>query len=163
EALPGEGLVVLSETENVVLPEPLYAAVASHLDGSHSADAIVAALSGRAGASEVHRVLEHLARQGLLMEALGDDAAGEVGFWASCDVDPAVARRRLAESCVALDAVKEIELAPLVEALRVVGVRISDDAPRRVVVTDDYLRGELGRYNESAIAAEREWLLVKLH
>src|SRR5262245_34637773 len=163
EALPGEGLVVLSETENVILSEPLYATIAPHLDGSHSADAIVAALTGQADPSEVHRVLEHLERLGLLAEAFADEATGEVSFWASCDVDPAVVRRRLMESRVALDAVGEVELAPLVEALRVVGVRTSEDAPRRVVVTDDYLRGELGRYNERAIGAGREWLLVKLH
>jgi ribosomal protein S12 methylthiotransferase accessory factor len=161
EVIPGEGLVLLSETHHVILPEPLYATVASHLDGRHSADAIVAALSGQAETAEVRRVLEDLEDRGLLTEACSDEASGEAALWASHDVDPAVAKQRLAEGAVAVDAVGGVRLAPFLEALEFVGVRVASDAARRVVLTDDYLRRELGRCNQDALAAQREWLVVK--
>ena len=161
EVVAGEGLVLLSETDHVILSEPLYASVAPHLDGRHSADAIAAALSGQAETAEVRRVLEDLERRGLLAEPCSDDAVGEAALWASHDVDPAIAQQRLADGAVSVDAVGGITLAPFLEALRLVGVRERPNAPRRVVLTDDYLRGELGRHNQEALAAEREWVLIK--
>jgi ribosomal protein S12 methylthiotransferase accessory factor len=161
EVIPGEGLVVLAETHHVIFSEPLYASVAPHLDGRHSADAVFAALSGLAEAAQVRRVLEDLERRGLLTEACGNDASGEAALWASHDVDPAMAKQRLAAGAVSVGAVGEIAPAPFLEALRFLGVRVSPNAPRQVVITDDYLRCELDRYNQDALTAEREWLLVK--
>jgi hypothetical protein len=48
EIVPGEGIALLSETDHLILAQPLR--VAARLDGRHSADEIVAALSeaGRA-------------------------------------------------------------------------------------------------------------------
>lgn len=161
EVLPGEGLVLLSETHHVILSEPLYASVAPHLDGRHSADAIVAALSGQAKTAEVRRVLDDLERRGLLTEACNNDAAGEAALWASHDVDAAMAKQRLAASAVSVDAVGDIALAPFLEALRFTGVRVEPNAARQVVITDDYLRPQLDRSNRDALAVEREWLLVK--
>jgi ribosomal protein S12 methylthiotransferase accessory factor len=161
ETFPGEGLVILSETAHVILAEPVYASVATYLDGLHSPDAIVAALEGQVEATEVKRVLEHLAQQGLVTDASGEDSSREAAFWASCNVDSAAATQRLVESSVSLAAVGDVELAPFREALGLLGIRISSDAAREVVVTDDYLRGELARHNERALASERAWLLVK--
>ena len=77
EIIPREGLVLLSETDHVILSGPLYALVASYLDGRHSSAAIVAALSGQAESAEVRRILEDLERQGLLTEAPANGGAGE--------------------------------------------------------------------------------------
>jgi oxazoline/thiazoline synthase len=161
EVVAGEGLVLLTETRHIILPESLYALVAPYLDGHHSADTIVAALSGYAEPAEVRRVLADLERRGLLTEASPHDAAGDAALWASHDVDPAIATQRLATSAVSVDAVGEVDPAPFLEALGFVGVRVEPDAARRVVLTDDYLRRELARCNTDALAAGREWLVVK--
>lgn len=161
EIIPREGLVLLSETHHVILPGPLYALVAPHLDGRHSSEAVIAALSGQAESAEVRRILEDLERQGLLAEACGNGAAGEAALWATYGVDPGVARQRLAAGAVSVDAVGGVAVQPLLAVLRFLGVRVSPNGQCQVVMADDYLRPELDRYNKEALAAEREWLLVK--
>lgn len=161
EILPEEGVVLLSETHHVILPGRLYALVAPYLDGRHSPDAIVAAVNGRAESDEIRRILEELERRGLLTEACANGAAGEAALWATHGVDPAVASRRLAASTVSVDPIGGASAESFLGALRSVGVRISPNAERRLVITDDYLRPELDRYNREALAAEIEWLLVK--
>jgi len=160
EILAGEGIVLLSETRHVILAEPLYASVAAQLDGHSSADEIVAALNGEVEGAEVRRVLADLERRGLLTDNSAGSAA-DAAFWASRDVDPALAQQRLATETVSVVAVGEVDPAPFCAALRAQGVQVGGEAPRQLVLTDDYLRPELEVYNREAIAAERDWLLVK--
>jgi oxazoline/thiazoline synthase len=161
EILPQEGLVLLSETDHVILPGPLYALVAPHLDGRHSAAAIVAALSGQAESAEVQRILEDLERQGVLTEGGTPEAAGKAALWAAHGIDPSVARQRLAADTVSVVGVAGIALEPFLAALGQLGVRVRPNSQRQVVLTDDYLRPDLNRYNQEALAAGRDWLLVK--
>lgn len=161
EIVAGEGLVLLSETDHVILPEPLYALVAAHLDGRYSVDGIIAALGGQATAAAVRSVLADLERQGLLTE-FGENGRGRgAAQWASYGVDPGVAEKRLAANTVSVDGVGGVNLEPLWEALDALGVRVRREGQRQVVITDDYLRPELDRCNQEALAADREWLLVK--
>ncbi|MBP1685705.1 MAG: bacteriocin biosynthesis cyclodehydratase domain protein [Deltaproteobacteria bacterium] len=162
EIVPGEGVVLLSETQQVILPGLLYALVAPHLDGRHSLDAIVAALRGRAASSEIRGAVEELERQGFLTEFRGNGGMGEAALWASHGVDPGVAQQRLAKCAVSVAGVGGVTVEPFLAALCALGVRVSPNGQRQIVITDDYLRPDLERYNQEALAAEREWLLVKL-
>jgi oxazoline/thiazoline synthase len=161
EILPEEGLVLLSETHQVVLPGRLYALVAPYLDGHHSPDAVVASLNGQADSDEVRRVLAELERQGSLTEACGNGSADLAARWATHGVDPGLAAARLAASAVSVDAVGDVPIEAFLTTLRSVGVRVGPGAARRVVITDDYLRPGLDRHNRAALAAECEWLLAK--
>ena len=162
EIVPDEGIALLSETDHVVLAQPLYARVAACLDGHRTADEIVVALSRQTEAAAIRRVLDDLERRGLLMDAAIDAvSAGEAAFWASHGVDPGIAKHRLAASAVSVDAVGDVAPTPYLEAFRFAGVRVAADAPRRVVITDDYLRPDLLRFNQEALSGAREWLLMK--
>ena len=113
-------------------------------------------------AAAVRRVLDDLERRGLLTDAAIDAVpAGEAAFWAGYGVDPSIAKQRLAATAVSVDAVGAVELTPYLEALRFAGVRVAADAARRVVITDDYLRRDLLRFNQEALSGAREWLLMK--
>ena len=161
EIVPGEGLVLLSETGSHVLPNPLYALVARAVSGQRSPDAIVAALADEVGATEVHRVLAELEHQGFLIESVEGMSAGDAALWATLAVDPHVAARRLATEAVCVESLSGIDPGPLLDALRGAGVRVSPDGERAVVLTDDYLRPELDAENRRALAADRPWMLVK--
>lgn len=161
EIVPDEGIALLSETDHVILAQPFYACVAACLDGHHTADEIVVALSGQVEAAAVRRVLADLERWGLLTDAIDAVPAGEAAFWASHGVDPGIARQRLAATAVSVDAVGDVALTPHLEALRFAGVRVAADALRRVVITDDYLNRDLVRFNREALTGAREWLLMK--
>jgi ribosomal protein S12 methylthiotransferase accessory factor len=161
EIVPGDGLVLLSETGSHVLPEPLYALVARELDGRRSPDAIVAALAGEADEEQVRRALTELEHQGYLTEDLDGIPAGDAALWAMHGVDPRVAAHRLETEAVCVEALGGVDPGPLLAALRGAGVRVSSDGGRAVVLTDDYLRAGLDVENRRALDAERPWMLVK--
>jgi ribosomal protein S12 methylthiotransferase accessory factor len=162
EIVPDEGIALLSETDHLILAQPLYARVAARLDGRHSADEIVAALSEAGEGADVRRVLDDLERRGLLTDtAIQGVPVDQAAFWASHGVDPGIATRRLAATAVSVDAVGDVALAPYLEALRRAGVRVAAAAERRVVITDDYLRADLVRINQEALTGSLEWLLMK--
>jgi ribosomal protein S12 methylthiotransferase accessory factor len=52
--------------------------------------------------------------------------------------------------------------SPLIEALNKAGVRVGESGHIRVVVTDDYLQGELKEINRKALSTGQPWLLAKL-
>ena len=58
-------------------------------------------------------------------------------------------------------AVGAVEVEPLVAALQSLRVVIDRAGSFGVVLTDDYLRSELGAFNQEALRADRPWMLVK--
>jgi ribosomal protein S12 methylthiotransferase accessory factor len=161
EIVPGEGLVLRSETGSHVLPGPLYALVASALDGCRTPDAIVAALAGRAGADEVRRTLAELEHRGYLAEGTDSVPVGDAAFWSLQGVDPQLATQRLSRQAVSIQSLGAIAAEAFLGALRTAGVRVSPDGARGIVLTDDYLRPELEAVNRAALDAERPWMLVR--
>ena len=161
EAVVGEGLVLLSETGHALLEGEIYVAIAPYLNGRFSVDEIVDRLAGRATRAEVLGVLDHLEREGHIAENLESMPASEAAFWASQGVDPGLAARRLAEGRVSVRAVGAVAVEPLVAALQLLRVKVGDPGSFGVVLTDDYLRSELGAYNEKALQSDRPWMVVK--
>ncbi len=160
EVVSNEGIVLLSETQQFILPGRVYALVAPHLDGRQSPHAIAAALRGEVEPAKVFDVLDDLDRQGHLFDSDGALPA-DAAWWTIQGVDPTRARERLAHGTVAVHALGGVTSEPLLAAMRSVGVVARPEGRRHVVLTDDYLRPELERINREALAAEREWLLVK--
>jgi bacteriocin biosynthesis cyclodehydratase domain-containing protein len=161
EIVPGEGVILLSEAGHAVLPGAVVALVAPLLDGRRTAAELAAVLSGQASPADIDEALADLAAEGCLAEGGGEPPSPETAWWAAHGVDPAVARARLAEVPVGVDAVPGLSAEPLMAALRAAGVRVSPEAGRRVVVTDDYLRPELEEHNLRALETGEPWLLVR--
>jgi bacteriocin biosynthesis cyclodehydratase domain-containing protein len=177
EVVPGEGVFLLSELQQVVLQGRLYELVAPQLDG-RPVEEICDRLRGEASAAQVFYTLAQLDKRGCLAEAADDCPAAESALWAEQDVHPAVAAGRLAQTVVEVRAAGNVAAEPLRELLRSLGVRTdaasvpvagapglcsrTDGTPAlTVVATDSYLRGDLRTCNANALREGRPWLLVK--
>ncbi len=160
EVVPGEGVFVLSERDQVVLQGRLFELVAPCLD-DRPVEAVCESLHGRVTPAQVFYTLNHLEKREFLTEAADPRPAGESALWGEQGVDAAQAARRLSQTTVEVRAFGAASADSLLGLLHAVGVRTSG-SPRLVVVeTDSYLRGELHSCNEEALRAGRPWLLVK--
>lgn len=161
EALDGEGIIVLSETGQTLLRGRLHELVAPLIDGYRTADDLVNHLSGELDPAAVYYTLAELERKGYLCESGWAVTDGEAALWSIHDIDVQSAERRLAEACVSLAAVGEVDLAPFRQALESLHIRIADSGSLAVVLTDDYLRSGLEAFNRESLVESRPWLLVK--
>jgi ribosomal protein S12 methylthiotransferase accessory factor len=160
EAVPGEGVFLLSEKSRAVLRGRLYELVAPTIDGRRSTDDIVDQLSGRLSPAEVYHVLGRLEKKGYLAEG-NHVPPEEKAFWHIQDIDPAAAMKCLAETTVSITSLGGLAVGPLRTALQAVHVRVVAEGQCHVVLTDDYLREGLKACNEEALGSGRPWLLVK--
>jgi ribosomal protein S12 methylthiotransferase accessory factor len=156
-----DGLFLLSEGQNAWMPDPVYAALAPLLDGTHEVEAIFEALSNVHPVERVFAALDRLRTSGYLAE---DDAAEPrptMAFWEHLGVPPSQARSRLDATLVSTVAFGEIDTALLTDFLGRHGVTVAREGDFTIVVTDDYLRPELAVWNSQSLISGKSWLLVK--
>jgi ribosomal protein S12 methylthiotransferase accessory factor len=161
ERVEGEGVYLLSESDQRLLRGHLYEWVAPLIDGRRTAADIVDHLQDQVSADDVNYALLKLEQTGYLAE--GDDRppAGEAAHWSIQGIEPRQATRRLAEARVKVTALGAVETEPFLALLYLVHVRVGAPGHLGVVLTDDYLRPGLREYNRQALADGRPWLLVK--
>jgi oxazoline/thiazoline synthase len=159
---PDSGLFLLSEGRQAWIRDPVYAAVAPMLDGTHEIEMIFEALSGAYPAEQVFAALDRLRTSGYLAEdASGGEAPSTTAFWEHVGVRPSLARARLDATPVSVVAIGDVETDCLSELLSRQGVRIVSEGGVRVLVTDDYLRSELASWNAHSLISGKAWLLMK--
>ena len=161
EIIPSEGVILLSEKEHALLPGNLYLRVVPLLDGRHTDDEIANQLKGEVPAAEVFYAIEILRRQGYLTDVDSFLPPEQAAFWDTAGLDADVATRLLKETAVCIRSFGQIDLASFRGLLTSLGIRIDDDADRRIVLTDDYLRDELRSVNQEALENNNSWLLAK--
>jgi ribosomal protein S12 methylthiotransferase accessory factor len=159
EIVPGEGVLLLSDSRQTLLRGRLYEQVAPWLDG-RTAEELCHQLRGTATPAAVFYALAHLERKDYLCEEEQSLPTAQAAMWSSQQVAPAEAARRLAERPVVVRAYA-VDANPFLELLRSLHVRVADVGAPDVVLTDCYLRGELEACNAEALQAGQPWLLVK--
>lgn len=159
EVVPGEGVFLLSDSRQTVLRGRVYELLAPLLDGRATQD-LCNDLCQQASPAEIYYALSQLERKDFLCELDEGLPAGQAALWSSHQVVPALAARRLAERPVAVRAFG-VDAEPLRGLMRALHVRVADEGPPDVIVTDSYLRDELRTCNEEALRAGRPWLLIK--
>jgi ribosomal protein S12 methylthiotransferase accessory factor len=159
EVVPGEGVFLLSGSKQTLLRGQLYELVAPCLDG-RTAGAVCHHLRDLASPASVFYALTQLERKDYLCEETDTLPAGQAALWSSQQVAPGAAARRLAERPVVIRALG-VEPGPFLELLQSLHVRVADEGPADVVLTDSYLRDELNACNTEALRDGRPWLLVK--
>jgi oxazoline/thiazoline synthase len=159
EIVPGEGIFLLSPSQHTLLRGRLYELIAPHLDGCTAND-ICDRLEGQASAAEIFYALAQLERKQYLCEEEPALPAGQAAMWSSQGIVPKVAAERLAKKPIAVQGFG-VDAAPFRELLRSLQVRVAEEGPPEVVLTDSYLRAELETCNAEALAAGRSWLLVR--
>ena len=98
EVIPGEGVLILSEEAAKALHGGAYEKIVPLMDGRHSTDEIVDALSGQVDAARVYYVLNGMEANGYLAEATPDIPASVAAFWHGAGIEPAAALAALRES-----------------------------------------------------------------
>jgi ribosomal protein S12 methylthiotransferase accessory factor len=159
QVVPGEGVFLVSDSRQTLLRGRLYELVAPWLDGRTAAD-LCDRLRDQASPAEVYYALSQLERKEYLCEEEATLPAGQAALWSSQQVGPAAAAQRLANHPVVVQALG-VEAGAFIELLKSLHVRVADQGPPDVVLTDNYLRGELQDCNAAALRSGRPWLLVK--
>jgi ribosomal protein S12 methylthiotransferase accessory factor len=159
EVVPGEGVFLLSDSRQTLLRGRLYELVAEWLDGQTAAD-VCDRLRGKASPAEVYYALAQLERKDYLYDEEGALPDGQAALWSSQQVIPGAAARRLAERAVVVRSFG-VDEGPFLGLLQSLHVRVAEEGPPDVVLTDSYLRGELEACNAEALRNGRPWLLVK--
>jgi ribosomal protein S12 methylthiotransferase accessory factor len=163
--IPGEGVLILSEERTCALHGKTFELLAPLIDGARDADQLADALAGRVDRAAIYYVLALLEKNGWLTESAPEIPLNIAAFWHAMGIEPRAAIDALSASKgVLVRAVGEADASPLRCALADLGVNLTevDGADLEVVVTDDYLRSELGALNTSSLHAARPWLLVKI-
>src|SRR5262249_18345249 len=104
EIVPGEGVFLVSESQQTALQGRLYELVAACLDG-RPAEKVCDELRGRVSPAQVFYPLAQLEKKGYLAEteeAGPPEGDGTAALWTSLGLDPAAVTRRLSETPVAL-------------------------------------------------------------
>jgi ribosomal protein S12 methylthiotransferase accessory factor len=159
QVVPGEGVFLLSDSRQTLLRGRLVELVAPWLDG-RPAQEVCDLLRGKAAAAEVYYALTQLERKGHLCDHEDALPPSQAALWSSQQIDPGVAARRLAERPLAVRALG-VDAGPFRELLQALHVRVADEGPPDVVLTDNYLRDELPACNAAALRDGRPWLLAK--
>jgi oxazoline/thiazoline synthase len=159
ELLPGEGILLLSDSRQTLLRGRLYEQVAPWLDG-RTAEDVCNQLRGTASPAAVYYALAQLERKHFLCEEEASLPAGQAALWSSQQIAPRMAAQRLAERAVFVRGLG-VDSSPFRDLLQSLHVRLANEGAPDVVLTDSYLRGELEACNADALRARRPWLLVK--
>jgi bacteriocin biosynthesis cyclodehydratase domain-containing protein len=147
-SLSGNRLLCIAENETRVLDRAVYYDVLDQIPAQCDADQIVANLSQRYDELEIQAALAELETLGLVVRDAPAFSQARQAYW---ELQP-----------VTGTAVSVAHLVPggartIREALVSHGMRITDNAPLLIVVTDDYLRPEVAQL----AAHEGAWLLAK--
>src|SRR5262245_12501233 len=103
EVMPGEGVLLLSDSRQTLLRGRLYELVTPWLDG-RTAEDVCNQLRDTASPAAVYYALAQLDRKDYLCEEEEALPAGQAALWSSQQVAPATAARRLAERPVVVRA-----------------------------------------------------------
>jgi ribosomal protein S12 methylthiotransferase accessory factor len=164
DVLPGEGVLLLSETSSRALHGRAYELVAPLVDGRRSADEIVDALAGQVDAATVYYVLTLLESKGYFTESAPEIPAAAAAFWHGMELDPRTALAALQNRRVAVLTTGGLDPSEMYSTLEETGVQTGprESAHLWVVLTDDYQRDELAGTNREALQGAHPWLLVRV-
>ncbi|MFB9248095.1 TOMM precursor leader peptide-binding protein [Sphaerisporangium melleum] len=167
EVIEREGVYLISERDTHVLTGRSIEAVASLLDGKHTVEDILVAVEPDIAPENVYYVLHTLRQRDLLVDVTEDLERRSAAYWEMAGRNGQEAagavRGGRAELLTAGDVPGE-ELRRLLaaEGVTVTGPAEGADAGTlTVVLTDDYLRGELAEINRRHLADGRPWLLAR--
>ncbi|MFJ2897786.1 TOMM precursor leader peptide-binding protein [Streptomyces sp. NPDC087218] len=177
QVVPGEGVFLVSELRQAVLRGALAEQLAPLLDGRHTHDEIVEALTPAFDAEQIERNIERLRAAGHVIDADSGADPRTGGFWELAGVDAEPAQERVAAGSVELVALGATDPEWFATAARAMGISTDNkatgteatdgdstdgDGPAlTVVLTDDYLHPELADINKRSLADGRPWLLVR--
>lgn len=161
EILQGEGIFLLAERESFVLEGDSLFHMAPLIDGLHSVDEIVAAVSPWVTQQEALSAFDVLQRNGHLVEADPVMPQTLAAFWSEFDVDTRAIPTFLANCPVSVSAFGNVNPTLLRQALSDTGMVVSTHGVIHIAIVDDYQRPELAMLNAECLDQKTPLLLIK--
>ncbi|MEV8633954.1 TOMM precursor leader peptide-binding protein [Streptosporangium sp. NPDC051023] len=163
ETVEGEGVFLISERDLHLLTGRSIEAVAGLLDGKHTVQDILDAADPGIPPEHVYYVLHRLRERGLLVDVTEDVEPGAAAYWEMAGRLGETAVAQVRGGRVEVLAVGEVPQEELRRLLAAEGVEVTGpgEGALTVVLTDDYLRGELAEINRRHLAQGRPWLLAR--
>ncbi|NJR66434.1 MAG: hypothetical protein HC772_15695 [Leptolyngbyaceae cyanobacterium CRU_2_3] len=161
EQVDSEGIFLLSETETTFLSNPLFQKLIPLIDGKLTEEEIVDQLCKELPESYIYYALMDLEQKGLIVE---NERVLDPNFALFCEsllVDAQDAHKQLQAIRVELRALGALSCKKLSDSLERSHIQVVDNGEIEVVLTDDYLRGELGAINRANLEKSRPWMLIK--
>ena len=156
--IEGEQVLLVSETFNTLLREPIHSDLLPLLDGRRSHRDIVAALAPTHSALDVRAAIVSLATRGYVVSGDFTMDRERAAYWSSLGVSPRRAEERLSASSVAVAG----DTGRLARRLDAMGVAVHPEHPTlTVVVCADYLEESHHAVNRRHIASGAPWMLVR--
>jgi bacteriocin biosynthesis cyclodehydratase domain-containing protein len=160
-AIEAERTLLSHEAGFRILHGRLPALLAPLIDGRRTTADIATALEGTASPAEIWFALSLLQDEGCLDEGCADEPASIAAFRSLWGVSAKILARRRASTTIALSAAGSLSIEPLASLLLSLGVRVGTRGDLTVVLTDDYLSGELTETDRRQRARGRPWLPLK--
>ena len=161
ETLGAEGAFLLSERNSVLLKGSLHRLLIPLIDGHHTVEEIIDKLHEQVDAIAVYSALMHMEQKGYLIESENQLPTQLVDLCASWNLNANEAYQRLQTTKVTVTSLAPLSTKEFVAILEGLQIQVAEDGDIEVVLTDDYLRGELDIFNQKAILESRSWMLVK--
>lgn len=161
EPIESEGIFLLSEFGHFVLTGRLNELVVPLIDGKRTADEIASLLVNQASLAEIYYTLILLHQKGHIEEADDEMSPDNAAFWNSLGVETRLARERLSQAQIEITALSGNYVAPMVNALKSVGLQTGETGNFSIVIVNDYLQPELETINQQALRTGKPWMLVK--
>jgi oxazoline/thiazoline synthase len=160
--LPPDAVCLYSEDRKFFLRGELYCKLAAWIGAGERRSDIVRALSTEFPAAEIDEALKRLHDRHFVVPAGTDDGTA-AAYWATLGVKPETAAANLGKVRVQIQSVGATGASELNAALQSFGVCFADrSADLTIVLTDDYLNGELAEFNSQRLAQKQDWLPVQL-
>ena len=161
ETVEEEGAFLVSERGAMLLSDRLYQSLFPLLDGNRTADEIVEQLQDKLPAPYIYYALMELEQRGYLVENKEILPKNLTVFCEHLNVSFKDAWDRLQTTKVAVKALGNLSASELISTIESLQIQVTEEANLEVVLTDDYLRGELEEINQKNLARSRPWMLVK--
>lgn len=150
--------LLVSESFNTLLHGELYRDLLPLLDGRHSQQEIVAALSDSHAFTNILSAAVSLAAKGYVVSADHGMERNRAAYFSALGASPRWAEERLADSRIRVLGDADRFAHHLQES----GVTVTgDDAQLTVVVCDDYLAARLAEVNRRQLECGEPWMLVR--
>jgi oxazoline/thiazoline synthase len=159
EIIPAEGVVLLAENQSIILANPALIELVQLLDGQHTLAEIIVLLQDKMSSPAVFSLLMQIREY--VVDAPPPMPVAQAAMWELLGIKPEVAYQRLQSSTLNLITCGDIDPTPFESMLTDMGVQISPDGERSIILTDDYLQVGLEAIDRQALAANRPWMLVK--
>lgn len=157
-------LLLLSERGSFLLRGHLYQRLIALVDGQSTVDEIVNQLwlSEKFPLTEIYYTLMEMERNGYLAEGTVSLPSNFIIFCEHLGIDCHIAYDRLQTTKVGIRSFcSNLPTSELKTALESLHLQIEEEGAVKIILTDDYLKDGLARFNEKALTLSRPWMLVK--